>query len=161
MHYATSRYDEYLTLKVPPTLWLVLVFLLRHLLLLGITFMPTTGEEIRVLRDLIQPEYLIADLIALPLGVAAARRRPQAPDWMRSVWRAGRLLLSASAAVYLALLTAHLVRSGQPLIAAVDEAVLISALLNLAVIAYLWRSPLLRDVFSEFPAAPVAPVEPN
>ena len=38
---------------------------------------------------------------------------------------------------------------------------LAAALLNLAVIAYLWRSPLLRDVFSEFPAAPVAPVEPN
>ena len=155
MLYPPSRYDEHLVLKVPATLWLTLAFLLRHLFLLGITCMPTTGDEIRVLRDLVQPEYLIADLIALPVLVVAARRRPQAPDWMRRVWPAGRALLSASAALYLGLLTTHLARSGQPLIVAIDEAVVISALLNLAVIAYLWRSPLLRDLFKEFPA-PVA-----
>jgi hypothetical protein len=160
MQYPPTRYDDCLTLKVPPTLWLTLAFLLRHLLLLGITFMPTTGDEIKVLRDLIRPEFVIADLIALPVAVVAARRRPLAPQWMRRVWPAGRALLNTSAGAYLVLLTAHLARSGQPLIVAIDEAVLISALLNLAVIAYLWRSPLLRDLFREFPA-PVAPGKPN
>ncbi len=151
MQYDPSRYDEHLSLKVPITLWLVLAFLLRHLLLLGITFLPTTGEEIRVLRDLIRPAYLAADLLALPVAVVAAYRRPQAPDWMCRLWRLGRPLLSASALLYLILLAAHLATSGMPLIQVVDEAVLISALVNLAVIAYLWRSPLLRDLFREFP----------
>jgi len=151
MPHDPSRYDEHLTLKVPFTLWLVLAFLLRHLLLLGITFMPTTGEEITVLRDLIRPVYLAADLLALPVAIVAARRRPQAPDWMRRLWPFGRPLLTASALVYLALLGVHLATSGEPLVTAVDEAVLISALLNLAVIAYLWRSALVRDLFREFP----------
>jgi hypothetical protein len=146
-----SRYDEHLTLKVPVTLWLVLAFLLRHVLLLGITFLPTTGEEITALRDLIRPAYLAADLLALPVAIAAARRRPRAPDWMRRLWPLGRPLLTASALLYLALLAWHLATGGEPLITAVDEAVLISALLNLAVVAYLWRSALVRDVFREFP----------
>ncbi|WP_295883334.1 DUF2919 family protein [uncultured Thiohalocapsa sp.] len=147
-----SRYDEYLTLKVPLTLWLVLAFLLRHALLLGITFLPTTGEEITALRDLIRPAYLAADLLALPVAIVAARRRPRAPGWMRRLWPHGRALLTASALLYLALLGIHIATSGRSLINAVDEAVLTSALLNLAVITYLWRSVLVRDVFREFPA---------
>jgi len=151
MYHAPDRYDEHLTLKVPPMLWLTLVFLVRHLLLLGITFMPTTGQEITVLRDLVRPEYLIADLIALPMLVVAVRRRPEAPDWMRRLWPAGRALLSLSALVYLVLLARTLVTSGRPLTNAVDDSVLISALLNLAVVAYVARSPLVRDLFREFP----------
>lgn len=146
-----SRYDEHLTLKVPVTLWLVLAFLLRHLLLLGITFLPTTGAEITALRDLIRPEYLIADLLALPVALVAARRRPEAPNWMRSLWPLGRPLLTTSALLYLALLAWRLATAGEPLITAIDEAVLLSTLLNVAVIAYLWRSGLARDVFREFP----------
>jgi hypothetical protein len=146
-----SRYDEHLTLKVPVTLWLVLAFLLRHLLLLGITFLPTTGEEITALRDLIRPAYLAADLLALPVAIVATRRRPRAPDWMRRLWPLGRALLTASALLYLALLGWQIATGGEPLISAVDEAVLISALLNLAVVVYLWRSTLVRDVFREFP----------
>ena len=146
-----SRYDEHLTLKVPFMLWLVLAFLLRHLLLLGITFLPTAGAEIMALRALIRPEYVLADLLALPVAVVAARRRPRAPDWMRRLWPHGRLLLSASAGGYLALLIWHLATAGEALITAVDETVLISALLNVAVIAYLWRSALVRDVFRAFP----------
>jgi hypothetical protein len=146
-----SHYDEHLTLKVPVALWLVLAFLLRHLLLLGITFLPTTGTEITALRDLIRPEYLIADLLALPVALVAARRRPEAPDWMRRLWPLGRPLLTASALLYLALLTWRLATAGEPLITAIDEPVLISALLNLAVVAYLWRSGLVGDVFREFP----------
>jgi hypothetical protein len=148
-----SRYDDQLNLKVPATLWLVLAFLLRHLLLLGITFLPTTGEEIRVLRDLIRPAYLAADLLALPVAIVAARRRARAPNWMRRLWPHGRPLLTASALLYLALLAWHVATGGEPLITAIDEAVLVSALLNLAVIAYLWRSPVVRDLFREFPGA--------
>jgi hypothetical protein len=147
-----SRYDEHLALKVPLTLWLVLAFLLRHLLLLGITFLPTTGEEIKALRDLIRPAYLAADLLALPVAVIAARRRPRAPAWMRRLWPLGRALLTASALLYLTLLGWQLTTGGKPLVVALNEAVLVSALLNIAIVAYLWRSALVRDLFRDFPA---------
>jgi hypothetical protein len=146
-----NRYDETLTLKVPGTLWLTLAFLLRHLLLLGITFLPTTGEEITVLRDLIRPEFLAADLLALPVAIVAARRRPQAANWMRRLWPFGRLLLTLSALLYLVLMGAGIATSGAPLVRSLTEGMMISALLNLAVIAYLWRSRLVGDLFREFP----------
>lgn len=70
---------------------------------------------------------------------------------MRRLWPLGRPLLTASALLYLVLLGVRLVTSGEPLVTALDEAVLISALLNLAVVAYLWRSALVRDLFRDFP----------
>jgi len=149
--YGPEHYNDDLVLKVPVPLWLVLVFLVRHLLLLGITFLPTTGEEIRVLRELVRPEYLIADLIALPVLLIAIRRRPQAPDWMRRLWPTGPWLLSLSVLTHLILLGRALAAVGQPLERSLNEATLIVVLLDLAVLAYLWRSRLLRDLFRMFP----------
>jgi hypothetical protein len=146
-----QHYDEHLALKVPALMWLTLAFLVRHLLLLGITFMPTTGAEITVLRDLIRPEYVIADLIALPVLVVAVRRRPQAPEWMRKLWPAGRALLTLSTLVYLALLGWTLLGSERRLMETVNEATLISILLSVAILLYLWRSVLVRDLFRDFP----------
>jgi hypothetical protein len=149
--YGPEHYNDDLVLKVPVPLWLVLVFLVRHLLLLGITFLPTTGEEIRVLRELVRPEYLIADLIALPVLLIAIRRRPQAPDWMRRLWPMGRWLLALSVLTHLVLLGRALAVFGQPLERSLNEATLIVVLLDLAVLGYLWRSRLLRDLFRTFP----------
>lgn len=153
LRYPPERYDEYLVLRVPVLLWVTMVFLIRHLLLLGITFLPTTGEEITVLRQLIQPLYLAADLLALPVLVAAVRRRPRAARWMRRLWPAGRALLMLSAALYLVLLTAQLAGAEARLTDTIDEATILSAFLNAAVIAYLWRSPLVKDLFRQWPAA--------
>lgn len=149
--YPAHRYDEHLALRVPATLWLAMLYLVRHLVLLGITFLPTTGEEIEILRALVHPAYLIADLIALPVLVAAARRRPEAGPLLRQIWRRGRRLLSLSALLYLALVIARTAGSGRSFWVSVDETLLASVLLDLAVLAYLWRSPLVRDLFSDFP----------
>lgn len=138
-------------LKVPWTLWIVMVFLVRHLLLLGVTFMPTTGEEIKVLRELIHPQYLPADIPAALVLFLAMRRRPECGDWPRRLWRHGRWLLMASAAGYLLLLGLTLVGGGQPLQITVDEWILASVLLNVWILVYLVRSPLLRDLFADFP----------
>ena len=153
-HHDPRHYDDDLSLKVPPMIWLTLVFLLRHLILLGITFMPTTGQEITLLREMIRPEYLLADLVALPVLVVALRRRPLAPAWMRRLWPAGRTLLSLSALVYLILLGRATITADGPLTETVNEGTLITALLNLAVILYLRQSTLARDLFRDFPRPP-------
>ncbi len=155
--YSASRYDEHLTLKVPALLWLTLAFLVRHLLLLGITFLPTTGSEITLLRDLIRPEYLLAYLIALPVLIVAMRRRPRSPSWMRRLWPHGRRLLTLSILVYLGLLARGVMTSGLVMLAAIDELALTSLLTNLAALQYLWRSALVRDCFRQFPPPPDSP----
>jgi hypothetical protein len=146
-----QHYDAELNLRIPRTLWLILVFTLRHGLLLLITFMPTTGQEITVLRELIRPEYLLADALALPVFISAIRRRAQAPEWMRRIWRRARVLLSLSLLVYLGLLANRLLGDPGPLAQRLDEATLISILLNLAALAYLWRSRLVAELVRDWP----------
>jgi hypothetical protein len=151
--YGSHRYDEDLVLKVPPLLWLTMIFLVRHLLLLGITFLPTTGEEIEVLRNLVRPEFLFADLLAATVLAAAFRRRRPCADWVRRVWRRTREILTASVVLYLATAAWSVTVSGEPLWHAIDESLLVSLLLSLAVVAYLWRSPLVADVLRDCPGS--------
>ena len=81
--YPPERYSDDLILRVPPALWLVMLFLVRHVILLGITFLPTMGQEVLMLRGLVRPWYLPADLLALPVLIAAARRRVEAGTVLR------------------------------------------------------------------------------
>ncbi|WPL18677.1 hypothetical protein Thiowin_03761 [Thiorhodovibrio winogradskyi] len=151
--YPPERYDADFNLRIPATLWLIMVLLLRHGLLLIITFMPTTGKEITLLRELIRPEYLLADAIALPVFVSAIRRHAiRRPAWMPAVWRHARILLSLSLLVYLSLLVSASFTAQGPLEQRLNETVLISILLNLAALSYLWRSRLLTDLFRDWPA---------
>lgn len=149
--YPAHCYTDNLVLRVPPALWLVMLFLVRHLVLLGITFLPTMGQEVLPLRDLVRPQYLIADLVALPVLIAAARRRPEAGWFWRAIWPHGRLLLTASALAYPALAVGRLLASGRPLALGIDGPLLAGLVASLAVVVYLWRSPRVRDVFREFP----------
>jgi hypothetical protein len=149
--YPIDRYTDDLVLRVPPTLWLAMLFLIRHLVLLGITFLPTTGQEVLVLRGMVRPEYLIADLIALPVLIAAARRRPEAGRVWRAVWPWGRALLTASALAFPAVAVGGRLISGRPLALGLEGSLVAGLALSAAVVAYLWRSPLARDCFREFP----------
>lgn len=82
---------------------------------------------------------------------AAVRRKPGAMDWICAIWRNGRPLLATSALLYLILLAVSLTMSARPLLSTVNEALILSVFLHPTIIAYLGRSPLVRDVFSEFP----------
>ncbi len=149
--YGSERYDDDLLLKVPVLLWLALAFSVRHLLLLGITFLPTTGEEIEIFRNLVRPEFLFADLPAAAVLLAGFRRRRPCPGWVSRIWRHAREILTVSIVLYLGLLIRHLLASGESLVQAIDEPLLISVLFSLAVVAYLWRSPLVADVLRDCP----------
>lgn len=149
--YRAHRYDEHLVLRVPPLLWLVMVILVRHFLLVLLTFIPRTGDAMTYLRDLVDPLFLISDLPAAVVLFAGVRRRPGAPDWIRNLWSKGRTLLSASALLYLAILIVNLAASGRHIDRAINEAVIFSVLLHLLIITYLARSRLVRDVFRQFP----------
>jgi len=149
--YPAHRYDEHVVLKIPPLLWLAMLFLVRHSVLLLLTFLPRTGETMTYLRDFVDPLFLFADLPAGIVLFAAARRKPGMPGWICALWRHGRLLLATSSLLYLLLLMASLVFSARPLRLAVNEALILSLLSNLVILAYLARAPLVRDVFAQFP----------
>jgi hypothetical protein len=149
--YPLFRYDEELVLKVPVSLWVAMGFLVRHFVLLGVTFLPRTGDMTEYLRDLVDPIFLLSDLPAVIVLLAALRRRSAAARPVRLVWSRGRALLGASAVLYLGFLAVKLASAARPLAVSINEAVIASGLAHVLIIAYLARSRLVRDVFAQFP----------
>ena len=154
LRYPPERYSDDLVLRVPPALWLVMLFLVRHVVVLGITFLPTMGQEVLMLRGLVRPWYLPADLLALPVLIAAARRRADAGTLLRLTWARGATVLTLSALAFPILAIAGLLASGRPLQIGIDAPLLGATLGSVGAIAYLHRSPLARDAFRDFPLRP-------
>jgi hypothetical protein len=151
--YPAFRYDEDLVLKVPLALWLSILFLVRHFLLLGVTFIPGTGDMTDYLRDLVEPLFLASDAPAAAVLLAAVRRRSSASRPIRALWAQGRTLLAISAASYLVVLGAALAVSARPLALSVNEFLIASVFVHTLILVFLARSRLIKDVFAAFPRA--------
>jgi len=151
--YPSHYYDDHLVLRVPPVLWIAMAFLVRDVALLAVTFIPRSGDAIIVLRDFVQPLFLAADLPALLVLAIALRRKPDSPDWMRRIWGWGRQLLALSAVLHLGLWAARfgMVHHWNPY--QINEGVILSLALDAVILVYLLTSPLLRDLFRDFPTA--------
>ena len=150
--YLARRYDEQLVLKVPPLLLLVMVFLVRHVFLVLLSFLPRTGDAMTYLRDLVDPLFLLSDLPAALVLLAVLLRKAGSPAWLQTLWHKGQSLLTIAALLYIAILAVLLTRSVRPLVQSINEAIILSVLLHVAIIFYLVRSTLIRDVFADFPA---------
>lgn len=149
--YPAGYYDDDLVLKVPLLLWAAMVFLVRHVLFLGLTFLPRVGDAMSYLRDIVEPVFLLADALAAPVLLVALRRKPGSPAWMRGLWRQGRILLSGSALAYLGLWLANLGIAHNWHLSTLNEALLVSVALDLVFLTFLATSALVRDVFRDFP----------
>ncbi len=149
--YPASHYDDDLVLKVPAMLWAAMTFLVRHALFVAVGFLPRVGDALSYLQGVVDPAYLIADALAVPVLLVALRRKPGSPVWMRAIWHRGRALLVGSACTYLALWTANLGLDHHWHLATLDQSMIISLALNLVFLTFVATSPLVRDVFRDFP----------
>lgn len=149
-HYPAHRYDDHLVLQVPPMLWLAMVYLVRHPVLIALTFLPTSGDTLDYLRTLVEPVRLLADLPALAVLVAAMRRGPKAGDWVRAIWAKGRWLLAISAILDATLGIRGLIAAGPSQGMLTGQAIMVSVVLDLWICLWLARSHLLRDLFRDF-----------
>jgi len=149
--YPAHYYDENLVLRVPALLWLVMIMLVRHFIFVGLTFLPSAGDAMTYLRDLVEPIFLISDLVAAPVLFVAMTRKPGSPPWMRGIWRRGRVLLIAAALVYIVIWIAHFAVEQRWHFAALKTALFTSLILDLVVLVIVSSSPLIREVFRDFP----------
>ena len=157
--YDFIRYNRYGVLRPSPGLWLSLVFLCRHVItILLVAFAAGRGMrggggdmDLSDFGHLVRPIFMLADLPALMLLLALASRMPTAGSVPRLLWRAGRLLLLASAAVYIVLFAWYLPPAGIENLAIADW---LSIAGTVAVAVYAAISPYLGDLFREFPERP-------
>ena len=151
--YPPSSYDDNLVLKVPLLLWVAMFFLVRHFIFLGLTFLPRVGDAMSYLRDVVEPMFLIADLFAAPVLYIALRRKPGSPKWMRRLWNRGRAVLVASALIYAGLWIINFAIEQRWHLMALKEALVVSLAFDFVFLVFVTTSPLVRDVFQDFPPA--------
>jgi tetratricopeptide (TPR) repeat protein len=161
--YHTDAYDKHLCLKLSAGMILAMVFAMRHVLLVFLTYFPGMAgtADVSFVKGFLSPYLVFSDVTAVLLLVAWRFRQPEAGKSWRVIWRHGRFMLTATLFVQLILLADT--RWGRQIIQAPqsDESTLVIgyALVQLYVIAYVLLSNRLKAVFLNFPV-PGAVVEP-
>ena len=155
--YNFNDYDKYLSLKINFELWLIIAYFLRPVILKISTIQMGRGaksDSVSGLKDLVYPDdfgFFLAFLTMIPVVLvifAYMKRKPDAPDYIRTLWRnCGKLLLLATAlnivVVFVPFLfdmayRINLVGWGQLAIAAY-------------IMFYLLTTRRVRDTFADFP----------
>ena len=156
--YNFSDYDKYFSLKINFELWLIIAYFLRPVILKISTIQMGRGaksDSVSGLKDLVYPDdfgFFLAFVTIIPVVLvifAYMKRKPDAPDYIRTLWgNCGKLLLLAAAlnvvVVFVPFLfdmayRINLIGWGQVAIAAY-------------IIFYLMTSRRVRDTFADFPA---------
>lgn len=156
-HLTLDDLDEHGCLRISFGLWLIIVYLCRHLvlLLLGATSSFATftygqmGSSYAGLYS--NPWFLLASAPALPVLIAAFRRVPSAPKLVRVTWQAGALLLILAATLDLVILGILLLGTTG---AQVEIIHISQAMLDVVCLMLLTRSTRMKDTFAEFPVLP-------
>lgn len=156
--YSFKDYDKHLCLKPPVEFWLVVAFFLRPFILKISTIQMGRGgsktKDVSLLYDIAYPDnfsFFLAVLSAIPvvlLLVSFAKRKPDASDLMRKIWRNGIPLVALS--VLLNVLVLFL-----PIMLGKIHSVHLFGWVQLGILllifGYLFRSQRLRDTFADFP----------
>jgi hypothetical protein len=155
--YNFNDYDKYLSLKINFELWLIIAYFLRPVILKISTIQMgrgTKSDSVSGLKDLVYPDdfgFFLAFLTMIPVVLvifAYMKRKPDAPDYIRTLWRnCGKLLLLTAALnvviVFVPFLfdlayRINLIGWGQVAIAAY-------------IMFYLLTTRRVRDTFADFP----------
>ena len=159
--HAAHYYDAAFHLKISPMLWLVMFYGLRHVtFFLAVIFVPNL-PVFDYWRQLQGDRVLMAsDLLVIAVLFLIGHRTVNAHAAWRTLWHAGRyvlmLVFGLDLLLFFWLHGTTLLRPQQ------EDSFLLAGLivfLDVAAVAFLYRSVLVRDIFADFPeSVPRKPV---
>ncbi len=148
--YTPDDYNQHSVLKVPGYLPLLLLYLLRYPVLYIIPNIPMV-KSAEFLKGFAEQQFDIILLLSivpvLLLGFALFKRTPQGSEPFRKIWAKGRKLLLFSVSINLLGVLLYTALGWKKF----DELLLMFTYLDVVLLAFIWRSKRLCDVFSEFP----------
>lgn len=149
-----SKINQYGVLRVPLSFWLIVAFQARHWFLVAaaVIGMRRSPDTARLLGgDGVPFLQLALELPVMLLAFAAVNRDPFSGDFLRRVWRRGREIVTLAAVLNLAWVAWYF--TGIPRWRPnPDNLVLLSGLIDLLIVAAVWKSAYFRQMFAEFPA---------
>ena len=151
--YSPDDFTQDGVLKVSPLLWLIIIYLSRHLLIVLIGKLSQwvgsgQGIDSSGLAALYSnPEFMVASMPAVMVLMIHFRRTSSAKPIFRTLWRKGRWLLGFAAGLDLLILASHW--SFGSIVA--NEFQIAAAFIDVYIVMYLIRSKRTRDTFEDFP----------
>ena len=151
--YDFLRYNHHHVLRPNFLLQIICIYFLKDLFVMvvvaaGAFKAKGMSPEISVLLDLVSPRLLFANFPIALIGYGLINRHPQAGSLPRRIWKNDRWLILLAAIIHTGLLLGSTIK--------IDTSggivVLTLIGLNIAAVAYIFRSKLVADVFAEFPA---------
>ena len=155
--YNFTDYDKYLSLKINFELWLIIAYFLRPLILKISTIQMGRGaksDSVSGLKDLVYPGdfgFFLAILATLPVFLvifAYMKRKPEAPDYIRTLWRHSGKLLVLTAVLNVVVVFVPFILNMAYRINLMGWGQLVIAA---CIIAYLVTSRRVKDTFADFP----------
>ncbi len=155
--YPFTAYDKYMSLKLDSSMWFIIVYFLRPFLLKVSTIQMGRGaksDSVSGLKNLVYPNdfgFFLAFVATIPvllLVFAYAKRKPDASEFVQSLWRNGKNLLVAAAVLNIIVIFI-------PFLANITHSINIygwgQLAVAVAIIIYLYSSKRVTDTFADFP----------
>jgi len=145
--FSPTDFNEHHVLKAPSLFILVLLYLNKYFLL--VVLPSIGGGDLSVVSKWFKIDALMMTscLPALAVLIALLYRIPTAKEWAKTIWKNGLVLLLLSIAMDFVILSTYIAIDKRIL----DTGTIILLLIDAAIMAYLFRSPYLKEMFKEFP----------
>ena len=145
--YEELNINAYGVLKPPLLLWLIMLIETWHL---WSFFLITASGEMRLFGKGVGWVAFAVEVPAMIVWLVLSRRVPKAPKFVRTLWHRGRELLTLSAVGNIGIILARAIQANFWNLDSEWVSVGV-ALLHVWVMARLWVTSIIRQVFSEFP----------
>lgn len=161
LKYSANHYDDFLRLRISASLWLVILYGIRHLFFVGaMQFMPFEVASVDWLNIQTNLLFMLTDIPAAAVLLATGHRLPEASFVMRWIWSKGKFILTSSYILCLCVFI-YLNKSLFQLSDLNDLILAASVVIpDVLIISFILKSALINDIFSDFPS-PLKPVTPK
>lgn len=148
MKYSFEDYNEHNVLKIPLTLVLVNLYLLKHFFIFILPIISQIPWLVKFAHENFNLSLLLSSLPAVLVMVGMSRRLPKTRSpIIRWLWRQGRWLFLLNLVLEISLIILYVALE----IKKFNEASLIFLYTDVVLIIFLFRSARVRDIFAEFP----------
>jgi len=151
-YHSISHYDKNLCLKPDVSMWLISIYLLRAYIILILSIVNMRDRT--GLIDLFYSDRLAMSMGALA-GIPAAllvyawiNRKPDAPQYVRNIWRKGRAFLAVSALLNAGVVIVPFLMG---VVFAISPGDWTQFAIALLIMIPIYSSSYIRDCFNDFP----------
>ena len=145
--YEELNINAYGVLKPPLLLWLIMLIEAWHL---WFFFLITAAGQTWLFGKELGWAAFAVEIPAMIVWLAFSRRVPKAPKFVRALWHRGRELLTLSAVGNIGIILAGAIQANFWHLDSEWVSVGV-AILHVWVVARLWMTSIIQQVFSEFP----------